>query len=105
MTETNAIFVVLGRDSQGKPHASRFSDADVGLALKAAELMGYHVVRVEEPSLKGIAANLPLGKVFASGKAFVPFTKAEIFDRLATLIDGEAGAPGPADQPNGAPEP
>jgi hypothetical protein len=105
MTETNSIFVVLGRDAQGKPHASRFADADMDLATKAADLMGYRSVRVEEPSLKALAANLPLGKVFASGKAFVPFTKAEIFNRLATLLDGEAALTGPAEQPNDASEP
>ena len=67
--------------------------------------MGYHAVRVEEPVLRGLAANLPLGKVYASGKAFVPFTKAEIFDRLATLIDGKPAAAELASKANAAPEP
>src|ERR671913_1208114 len=97
MTETSSIFVVLGRDAQGKPHASRFADADMDLAAKAADLMGYRAVRVEEPSLRALAANLPLGKVFASGKAFVPFTKAETFDRLATLVEDGSGPA--ADEP------
>ena len=91
MTESSPIFVVLGRDAQGKPHASRFADADAELASKAADLMGYHVVRVEETELKGLAANLPLGKVYATGKAFVPFVKGEVFDRLASLVENGSG--------------
>src|SRR3712207_1895981 len=87
MTGHSPIFVVLGRDAQGKPHASRFADADVERAAKAAEMMGYHALQVEDPSLRGIAANLPLGKAYATGRLFVPFTKAEIFDKLAALLE------------------
>ena len=91
MTEINPLFVMLGRDAQGKPHAARFAGADAELASKAADLMGYDAVRVQQTELKGLAANLPVGKVFASGRAFVPFTKAETFDRLATLVENGSG--------------
>src|SRR5688572_26978885 len=102
MTEASEIFVVLGRDAQGKPHASRFADKDVERAARAADLLGYHAVRVEEPSLRGLAANLPLGKVYGTGRLFVPFTKAEVFNKLATLLDhgGNAAA---SDQAHASP--
>src|SRR5688572_14247367 len=82
------IFVVLGRDAQGKPHASRFAEADADVAILAAGMMGYHAVRVEEPSLRALAASLPVGRIFSNGKARVPFVKRETFDQLATLLDG-----------------
>ena len=62
MTEIDPIFVVLGRDAQGKPHASRFADADVVLAAKAAKLMGYDSVRVEESSLRGPRGQPAIGQ-------------------------------------------
>jgi hypothetical protein len=116
MSDTDAIFVVLGRDTQGKPHAARFSDEDAELAAKAADLMSFHAVRVVEPPLMHLAASLPLGRVFATGRAFVPFVKAAVFDRLAGLVeangaaaeaDGEAAAPVTAAEavPEEAPRP
>src|SRR5215203_4198980 len=104
MTEINPLFVMLGRDAQGKPHAARFAGADAELASKAADLMGYDAVRVQQTELKGLAANLPVGKVFASGKAFVPFTKVETFDKLATLVENDSG-PAAEEPTNAAPEP
>ncbi len=70
-------------DDSGKPHASRFSDADAQLAEKAAGLMGMHVFRPATEEHRELAAKLPRGRVFGSGKAFVPFVKAGIFTALA----------------------
>ncbi len=75
--------VVFGRDDSGKAHASRFSDADAQLAEKAARLMGMHVFRPESDEHRALAAKLPRGRVFGSGKAFVPFVKAGIYSLLA----------------------
>jgi hypothetical protein len=35
-----------------------------------------------------IAEGLPLGKIFATGRAFVPFVGRSTFDKLATLVEG-----------------
>src|SRR5258708_38894913 len=73
-----------------KPHASRFADHDAPVVARAAELMGFHVVRVpaDQVELHGIAERLPLGKIFASGRAFAPFVARSAFDRLAALVEG-----------------
>lgn len=103
MSEKVPIIVVLGIDVDGKPHASRFEESDVQFVQRAAELMGFHVIRVapETEELHTIAEGLPLGKIFATGRAFVPFVGRTAFDKLATLVEGgmtieqraEAGAP------------
>src|SRR5438067_8733768 len=90
MAEKVPILVVLGIDIDSKPHASRFAEHDAPFVQRAAELMGFHVVRVppDNSELRGIAKGLPLGKIFATGRAFVPFVRRSAFDKLATLVEG-----------------
>lgn len=90
MSEKVPIVVVIGVDTEGKSHASRFTDGDMTLVARAAELMGFHIVRVptEQAELHGVAERLPVGKIFASGRAFVPFVARLTFDKLAALVDG-----------------
>jgi hypothetical protein len=81
-TPPPAALIVFGRDDTGRPHASQFSEADAELAEKAAELMGMRTLRVTTDIEANTAARLPLGRVFASGKAFVPFVAGEVFAAL-----------------------
>lgn len=89
--------VVFGRDHRGKPHASRFEAADAELAEKAAGLMGMRVLRIASDQHEALAVRLPPGRVFASGRGFMPFVKAELFAQL----DAEPGAFAP-ERPAGA---
>jgi|SRR5580700_9229526 hypothetical protein len=90
MAEKVPILVVLGIDIDGKPHASRFVERDAPFVQRAAELMGFHVIRVrsENAELHVLAEGLPPGKIFATGRAFVPFVARAAFDKLATLVEG-----------------
>jgi hypothetical protein len=90
MSEKVPIIVVLGIDIDNKPHASRFEERDAPFVLHAAELMGLHVIRVapDNAELHGIAGALPLGKIYATGRAFVPFVSRGRFDKLGTLVEG-----------------
>lgn len=81
--------IVLGRDEADRPHASAFGEADAALARNAAEIMGMYAIPVETDDLRGLAARLPEGRVFASGKAFVPFVKASLFDELLPHLGEE----------------
>lgn len=88
--------VVFGRDDKGKPHASRFDAAEAPLAEKAAALMGMQVLRIATDDAVALAATLPSGRIFASGKGFVPFVRAELFAKLAAA-PGAFAPPPPAD--------
>ena len=79
---TSPGLVVFGKDEAGKPHASRFGPADFELALKAARLMGMRVMRPVSEAATALAAKLPKGRVFASGRGFVPFVKPKVFEAL-----------------------
>src|SRR5579863_2598804 len=90
MTEKVPMIVVLGIDVDGRAHGSRFEERDAPFVVRAAELMGFHVVRVapDNDELHAIAEKLPLGKIFATGRAFVPFVSRSAFDKLAALVEG-----------------
>jgi hypothetical protein len=61
-------------------------------------MMGFHVISVspENGELHGIAAALPLGKIFATGRAFVPFVSRAAFEKLAPLVEDGIGSAKPA---------
>lgn len=74
--------IVFGRDERHRPHASRFAAGEKAEAERAAGLMGMHVLEISDDTHHSLAAGLPQGRLFGSGKAFVPFVKAEVFDSL-----------------------
>jgi hypothetical protein len=83
-TEIPAV-ILFGKDETAKPHASFFHEADLPGALNAAELMKMKVLRTDTDERRAVAADLPQGRVFASGKAFVPFVAAPLYHRLVAL--------------------
>jgi len=76
--------VVFGKDGAAKPHASWFGEADARLALKAARLMGMQALRPISEAARELTAKLPKGRVFASGRGFVPFVRPKLYEALAT---------------------
>ena len=92
-----AALIVIGRDEAGRPHGSRFGEADVALAEKAAGLMKMVAVRVADEPFGELAGRLPQGRVVASGKAVVPFLKdklsREIEDQLTPEVQAELDRP------------
>lgn len=84
---TNPAVIVFGNDDCSKPHASTFNSDQRDAAVRAAGLMGFRALAVEGKALIALAARLPAGKVFSSGKGFVPFVKREVaqhLDQIAT---------------------
>jgi hypothetical protein len=109
--ETTPALIVLGVDDKSKSHASWFARSEVKQASKAAALMGMATLAVAGDELSALAGKLPQGKLFESGKAFVPFVKGDLFTKLkahlpqpidlgalrasAAAGGGEAGEAGP----------
>jgi hypothetical protein len=102
--------VVFGRDKGGKPHASSFTEREAALATKAAELMGLRTLPVRTETERALAAKVPKGRVFASGRAFVPFIKATLMTELQAAALNSGVKPlklltGPASTGAGEPTP
>ena len=80
--------ILFGKDETSKSHASFFPESDLANALNAAALMKMKVLRTDTDERRAVAAELPQGRVFASGKAFVPFVAAPVYQRLIALAAG-----------------
>ena len=86
--------VVYGRDEANKAHASWFGAADVELAIKAAGMMGMRVLPVTTDEHRAAASKLAAGRIFESGRGFVPFAKEASYKALEAL-DGAYSPPAP----------
>jgi hypothetical protein len=86
--------VLFGVDQHGKPKAARFPENQARLAAKAAKQLDLRVLTVASPAVAELAATLPVGRVHASGKGFVPYVRGDIYAKLLAA----AGAPAPVTQ-------
>jgi hypothetical protein len=104
--QASPAIAVFGTDESGKPHASSFSEADAELAEKAARLMGMQVLRLATDEQRQLAAKLPAGRVFASGRAFVPFVQAGVYEALRAFAGPASHSPAgdPSSARKGKPE-
>jgi hypothetical protein len=86
---TNISPVLLfGLDQSGKPKAGRFAGTHAEEAKHAAATMNLTVIEVATPQAEDLAKKMPVGRIHARGKAFIPFIKRELFDRLTALKAG-----------------
>ena len=92
--------VLFGIDSRGKPKGARFGKEHASLAMKAATQLQLKVLASNDPKVAEIAAVLPVGRVHATGRTFVPFIRRDLYDKLvAVAANGNAH---PASPPNGS---
>ena len=72
--ETNGApdLIVLGRDEAGKPRAARFPASQANLVAKAAKATNLTVCTAEGAALAELAKKLPSGRLYATGRGFVP---------------------------------
>ena len=73
--ETNGAgpdLIVLGRDEAGKPKAARFPSGHDGLVAKAAKAMNLAVCKADGEVLAELAKKLPPGRLYSTGRGFVP---------------------------------
>jgi hypothetical protein len=93
--DTAPAIIVFGLDPTGKqPKAATFPAHQADLATKAAGLMQLRLLKIDSPELAQFAAQLPVGKIYASGHGFVPQVRTAIYDRLVQFAD-PAAAPAP----------
>jgi hypothetical protein len=88
--------VLFGVDRDGKPTAARFPESHARLAAKAAEQLHLRVLTVATSAVAELAATLPVGRIHASGKGFVPNVRADLYAKLLAM----AGPPAQVTQPS-----
>jgi hypothetical protein len=78
--------IVLGFDDQQKPRGARFVDAKPDLVTKAAELMGLKVYDATSEDVADVAKKLPLGRLYANGRGFVPNIRQSLYSDLVVIL-------------------
>jgi hypothetical protein len=112
-TSSPSPVVLFGIDSHGKPKAARFGKGHADLAIRAASQLQLRVLASNDPKIADIATRLPVGRVHATGRTFVPFIRRDLYDKLVAAApngtshptsppaSGSSGAAG--SKPSGSP--
>jgi hypothetical protein len=83
---TSPDLIVLGRDEGGKPQAARFPASQLDLATKAAKAMNLVVGTADGRVLTELAAKLPTGRLYATGRGFVPPIRQTLYDKIVEAL-------------------
>jgi hypothetical protein len=78
--------IVLGFDEQQKPRGAKFVDAKPDLVTKAADLMGFKVYEASPPEVAEAAKKLPIGRLYANGRGFVPNIRQSLYSDLVVAL-------------------
>jgi hypothetical protein len=78
--------IVLGYDEQQKPRGARFVDAKPDLVAKAADLMDLKVYQATSEDVAAIAKKLPVGRLYANGRGFVPNVRQDLYSDLVVAL-------------------
>ena len=93
--ETNGAgpeLIVLGRDEAGKPQAARFPAGHDGLVAKAAKAMNLTVCKAESADVAELAKKLPPGRLYSTGRGFVPAGRAKPLRQACRAIEARRSA-------------
>ncbi len=90
-TSTSPL-IVLGFDEQQKPRGAKFVDAKLDLVTKAADVMGLKVYEASPPEVAELAKKLPLGRLYANGRGFVPNIRQSLYSDLVVALGLEPQA-------------
>jgi hypothetical protein len=85
-TDPTVPLIVLGYDDQQKPRGARFAHDRPDLVTKAAESMGLKVYRAASEDVAAIAEKLPVGRLYANGRGFVPNVRQDLYSDLIVAL-------------------
>jgi hypothetical protein len=99
LADNDIGLLVLGFDEQQKPCGARFVGAKPDLVAKAAQLMGLKVYKPSSPEAAELAKKLPVGQLYATGRAFVPHVRQSLYSDVIVALAAEPqqAAVGPDD--------
>lgn len=86
-----SIFILFGRDVDEKPRAARLPDFNASLVRHAARIMGYRACETSYGDHPEILKRLPLGRIYADGKALAPVVSEETYDMITAAVGGDLG--------------
>jgi hypothetical protein len=94
IADTSQIAVVVyGQPEGDKPRAGLFKPSQGALATKAASLMKLNVFRVETTAHLAAVEKLPMGRLYANGRGFVPYVRRDLYDKVVDLGRRSSASP------------
>jgi hypothetical protein len=86
---TDKLFV-FGLDEDGKPRGARFAEFNEKVVSAAAQ-MKLASVHPASPAVTEIGMKLPVGRLYASGKAFIPPIRRDLLGKLSAALEASGG--------------
>ena len=90
---TETFLYVFGAPDGGKPRGARFLTSQFAQIRDAVNELKLAMCSDTSPRLTELGGKLPQGRVYARGKAFIPFIKKELLDQLRDAQYGPSTAP------------
>src|ERR1700733_8560793 len=84
-TQATQLFV-YGLDEAGKPKGARFPATETEKVLPVATAMKLQSCQDCSEEVATLGMKLPVGRIYARGKAFIPNIKRDLYDKLLTAI-------------------
>jgi len=78
-------------------------DENLGPLAAAADSLDLIICEVKTPKFADLAQKLPVGKVHATGPAFVPYVRQDLYDKVVEAAGADAAAPGELPKSDSAP--
>lgn len=85
--------VVITKDAAGVARGSWFASCDAKVARASAKANGLIAVPVKGAELVALANRVPKGRIFDSGKLFMPRIQGEVFTKLEGHAPAQSKAP------------
>jgi hypothetical protein len=99
-TNSPAQLFVLGLDESGKPKGARFPASEIDTVSPVVRAMSLAVYQPCSDEVANLGMQLPVGRIYARGKAFIPRIKRDLHDELLAAL---ASCSGKADRPQAEP--
>jgi hypothetical protein len=77
---------VYGLDEGGKPKGARFPATETEKVLPVATAMKLQSCQACSEQIADLGMKLPVGRIYARGRAFIPNIKRELYDKLLAAI-------------------
>jgi hypothetical protein len=84
---SNGQLFVYGLDEAGKPKGARFPATEAERVRPVATAMNLQCSQTDSDEITSPGMKLPIGRIYARGKAFIPNIKRDLYDKLVAAFD------------------
>ncbi len=86
-------YFIVGLDEKGKPKGARFPKMTDPLVSAGLD-MYLTGIYPGSPETSELGMKLPRGRLYASGKAFIPSIKRELYEKFVPILENPRTIPG-----------